>query len=78
MTRMRRRSGIVAVVSVCGVAGAAVGTLTARDAASQLKCEQDQCGPYGAICITSSQKTACDAIDGGNCRTLDCTGIKKP
>lgn len=58
--------------------GAAAGTVRARSAPAQTACENDQCGWDGVLCTASSTYTACDALDNGTCKTIDCKGIKKP
>lgn len=72
-----RRPAVVTAL-VFAALGAVTGSVRARSAPAQTTCENDQCGYYGAICVTASTSTGCDALDDGSCRTYDCKGIKKP
>ena len=57
---------------VFSVLGAVAGTLSARSAPAQGKCEMDQCGTMGSICVTSTAKTGCDALPDLTCKTYEC------
>lgn len=73
MPRWLKQSGIgLGIVVLFGAAGALAGSAVARDGVAQTPCESDQCGPSGSICVTATTRTSCDAIEGGQCRTLKC------
>lgn len=57
---------------VFSMLGAAAGTLTARSAPASSRCEMDRCGNLGMICITTEDKSGCDALADGSCRTYAC------
>lgn len=63
---------VAATAVVFAVLGGAAGTLTAPSAPAETRCEMDRCGSLGTICITTTDKTGCDALTDGTCRTYAC------
>lgn len=71
-TLLPTRRAACATALVFSALGAAVGTLTARSAPALSRCEMDKCGTLGAICITTEDRTGCDALTNGSCQTYAC------
>lgn len=71
-TLLPTRRAACTTALVFSVFGAAAGTLTARSAPASSRCEMDRCGNLGAICITTEDKTGCDALTDGSCQTYAC------
>ena len=71
-TLLPTRRAACATALACSALGAVAGTLQARSATAHSRCEMDRCGTLGAICITTQDKTGCDALTDGSCQTYAC------
>lgn len=71
-TLLPTRRAACTTALVFSVFGAAAGALTARSAPASSRCEMDQCGPMGSVCVTATTKTGCDALPDLSCKTYDC------